>query len=116
MLFFCFCFFMFFFCLLAADFDINTKAFKGMTALHEAAKANHLDVVKALIAKGLQGASWIRFNPPGVDASLTNAKQETALHLAARADASDVVSALLEAGVDKEAKNVVCRSGGSVFP
>ena len=84
--------------LLRAGADANASAGDGMTALHWAADAGHLEIAKVLMYAGAN-----------VDAA-TRLGNYTPLHLAARQGHGPLVEALLEGGADADATTT---SGGS---
>lgn len=84
--------------LLRAGADTNASAGDGMTALHWAADAGHLEIAKILMYAGAN-----------VDAA-TRLGNYTPLHLAARQGHGPLVEALLEGGADADATTT---SGGS---
>ena len=76
--------------LLAAKADVNVEDFENRTALHEAAKRGHIEVVKELLATK-------------ADVNVENLKNRTALHEAKKRGHIEVVKELSAATADVNA-------------
>ncbi|VEL24881.1 unnamed protein product [Protopolystoma xenopodis] len=91
--------------LLAAGADVYaTSAISGFTPLHNAAYQGHLGAVRCLLSS-LGDEEDARAE---LLASRTRSGS-TALHLAAQQGCMQVVNRLLEAGINPNARNLVCR-------
>jgi ankyrin len=71
--------------------DVDTRGVDGTTALHWAARADHLDMVRLLLESGASATAADRY---GV----------TPLYLAAENGSASVIEALLDAGADVDAR------------
>ena len=68
--------------------DLNQQDYNGDTAMHDAARFGHVDVVAALL-KG------------GGDPTIKNAKDENVIELALKQDKFDVAKVILESQLSK---------------
>ncbi|KAK7420387.1 hypothetical protein QQX98_002810 [Neonectria punicea] len=76
--------------LISYNADVDMQDAEGMSALHHAAKAGHLDVIQQLIKAG-------------ADMSARDHKKRTALHSGVQSAHLDVVECLIAAGADLRA-------------
>ena len=79
--------------LLEKGANINAWNKNGQTALHEASRNEHADIVKLLIDKGM-------------DVNIEGDCNETALHEASRNGHTDTVQLLIDNGADIESKEL----------
>lgn len=74
--------------MLGQQADVNTKGLDQWTALHLAAKAGHVEIVKELLAQ------------EGIEMEACSSMKRTAVHVAAEFDHVEIVKLLLARGAD----------------
>lgn len=77
------------------NIDINARDDLGLYALHYAARASEVDVVKAILSKQYRRTDWHNYWRDSIEVNVTSMNGDTALHIAARNSRAAVLRVLL---------------------